>query len=211
MAEHLRMFVALRTSGQLLDALADTQRQLQARLPTGSVRWTRREQLHLTLRFLGDVPAGQVEALAAAVREAGTGVPPLRLGLAGAGCFPNARNPRVLWIGVNGDLPQLLALQQNVEIATTGFGDHREEREFHPHLTFGRVAARDYQAARAVGDAMGGFKLGLLGEWTADQLYLVQSQLAPSGPTYTDVAIVELRGGPPAAFPGTVVGTARPH
>jgi 2'-5' RNA ligase len=195
MAEHLRMFVALQTSDQLLDLLAQIQRQLQARLPTGSVRWTRRDQLHLTLRFLGDVPAGQVEALAAALREAGAGCPPLRLGLEGAGCFPNARNPRVLWIGVNGDLPQLEELQQRVEIAMTGFGDHREERAFHPHLTLGRVAARDFQAARAVGEAVGALEVGSLGQWTADRLHLVRSQLAASGPTYTDVAIVELRGG----------------
>lgn len=201
MAEHLRMFVALKTSNQLLDRLAEIQRQLQARLPAGAVRWTRREQLHLTLKFLGDVPAERVEALAAAVREAGAGVPPLRLGLAGAGCFPSARSPRVLWIGVNGDLPQLMDLQQRVEIATTSFGDHREEREFHPHLTFGRVAARDFQAARAVGEAIGQLDLGSLGEWTADRLYLVQSQLAPSGPTYTDVASVQLRGAPPVPPP----------
>jgi 2'-5' RNA ligase len=197
MAEHLRMFVALKTSDQLLERLAEIQRQLQARLPAGSVRWTRREQLHLTLKFLGNVPVGQVEQLAAAVREAGAGAPPLRLGLAGAGCFPNARNPRVLWIGVNGDLPQLMDLQQRVEIAASGFGDHREEREFHPHLTFGRVAARDFQAARAVGEAVGELELGFLGEWTADRLYLVQSQLAPGGPTYTEVASVELQGAPP--------------
>ena len=194
MAAHLRMFVALKTSDQLLERLAQIQRQLQARLPAGSVRWTRREQLHLTLKFLGDVPADRVGQLAAAVREAGAGAPPLRLGLAGAGCFPNARSPRVVWIGVNGDLPQLLALQQRIEVAAAGFGDHREEREFHPHLTFGRVAARDFQAARAVGEAVGELELGLLGEWTADRLYLVRSQLAPSGPTYTDVASVQLRG-----------------
>lgn len=191
------MFIALKTSDLLLDRLLQIQRQLQAPLPAGSVRWTRREQLHLTLKFLGDVPADRVEALAAAVREAGAGVPPLRLGLAGAGCFPNARSPRVVWIGVNGDVPQLMDLQQRVEIATTGFGDHREEREFHPHLTFGRVAARDFQAARAVGEAVAQLELGSLGGWTADRLYLVRSQLAPTGPTYTDVAIVELRGAAP--------------
>ena len=106
--DHLRLFVALAIPEPVKDELEKAQGELRRLLPQGTVRWTRREQFHLTLRFLGNVEAQSLATLSQALNLAARVFAPLQLQARQVGFFPNARFPRVLWVGVRCD-PQIAA------------------------------------------------------------------------------------------------------
>ena len=188
----VRLFVALELEPTLVAALVGVQQRLQEQLPRRVVRWARPEQLHLTLCFLGNVAVARLPALEAALREAVAGLAAPRLTLTGAGGFPDPQRPRVLWVGIGGDLAALGLLQARAAAAVAGFGEHREVRGFQPHLTVGRLGVSDTGAVRVVGAALAAVAVGLLGEWCPTELHVIQSQLSPAGARYTELAVVVL-------------------
>src|SRR5205814_3320594 len=113
------------------------------------------------------------------------------LHLENIGCFPDPKNPRVVWVGINGELDSLRRLQAQVELETLGFGDHREERVFEPHLTIGRVTSRG-KTSRQVGELVGRVSTRQPGGLTVRQIHLMRSELAPEGARYTDLATAHL-------------------
>jgi 2'-5' RNA ligase len=157
------------------------------------VRWTAREQLHLTLKFYGNVHTAELDALQQRLRRAAGGISPFELGLAGLGCFPSAQRPNVIWIDLEGQVTALGTFQARVERETAAFGNHSETRPFHPHLTVGRVKAFGRQACR-IGEAIGDETLPGLGTWTVGDVALVRSQLSPRGSIYTCLARIPLSG-----------------
>ena len=193
-SEKIRAFVALAPEPGLIAKLQNVQRQLQTRLPVGIVRWTMPEQLHLTLKFLGGVSVERLAGLAAALDRAGAGIAPFQLALEGVGCFPHAKNPRVVWIGIQGELHSLRKLQTQIEHETQPCGDHTEERPFRPHLTIGRVKAFGKEVGK-MGEVVERAFIPKLGDWTVRQIHLVQSELRPEGVRYTTRASARLLGG----------------
>ncbi len=185
----IRAFIALALEPGLAAEIKKVQQHLNS--PGGAVRWISPEQLHLTLQFLGNVPADRLDQLAAALRDACARTAPLQLALEGVGCFPNTRNPRVLWIGIQGDLEPLGKLQEQIAQETKNFGDHGEQRAFQPHLTIGRVKASGAEG-RKVGQAIACTTVPKLGDWTIRQVLLVQSELSSNGARYTTLAAVAL-------------------
>jgi|SRR5438876_389228 len=188
-ADNIRAFIAL----PLEPVLAAEIRKIQQRLNSaaGAVRWVNPEQLHLTLQFLGNVAADRLDELTAALRRACARTSPFQLALEGAGCFPNTRNPRVVWIGIQGELGPLRTLQERVAQETKNFGDHDDQRAFQPHLTIGRVKASGAEGRKA-GQAIEGTRVSKLGDWAIHQVLLVQSELASNGARYTTLAAVAL-------------------
>ncbi len=186
----LRLFAALTLPEALVDRLVSVQRVLDVDWPARSVHWVRREQIHLTLRFYGNVPPEQAPVLTEALRAACADTRPLSLAVAGLGAFPNPRRPRVLWAGVTGDLEPLERLEQRIESATAAFGNHRETRPFQPHLTLGRIAGdRDRQAALPANARWDRIENELFGTWTATTVHLIRSELDPAGARYTTLAV----------------------
>ncbi len=189
----LRLFAALPLPEELVDRLVSLQRALTRHWPAGSVRWVRRDQLHLTLRFYGNVPAPDAPALTKALQDACASMSPLRLGLAGLGGFPQARHPRVVWAGVSGDVAALQHLHNQIEAATGAFGEHQENRAFQPHLTLGRVVAdRTRGPARPANPASPAWTQldnDDLGCWTATAVHLIRSELDPRGARYTQLSL----------------------
>jgi len=135
----LRLFVALVLPKPLLARLTETHAQLVAADTTSAVRFVRASDMHLTLRFLGEVDAPRAHALQTALAGALAGLPAPELGLAHVGAFPNLRRPRVLWVGIRGDDAALAAVHTAVTRALVPLGFAPEERAFQPHLTVGRV------------------------------------------------------------------------
>jgi len=187
----IRAFIAIALEPGLIAGLQKIQQELQAKLPGNPVRWVKPEQLHLTLRFLGNVPKDSMDNLAAALHRAAAGVAPLRLVLEGAGCYPNRDSPRVVWVGIRGDLDSLRGLQAQIEQEAQAFGDHTDERVFQPHLTMGRVTAGAIPA-RKVGEVIERAAVPKLGDWTVRQILLMQSELSSGGARYTTLAAVPL-------------------
>jgi 2'-5' RNA ligase len=154
-----------------------------------SVRWVDASGIHLTLKFLGSVPAPQVPQLDERLRAELRGQPPFDLAVGKLGVFPNLRAPRVLWLGLHGNLAALSAAQERVEAATEPLGFPREKRPFQAHLTLGRVregAARDDLAA--IGRLPGGWPEASGPPFRVSSVSLMQSHLSPAGAKYTQIA-----------------------
>jgi 2'-5' RNA ligase len=187
-SESVRTFIAIELPSEVRPYLADCQSRLKR--AGGDVRWVRPELIHLTLVFLGDVPADMLGDVETAVRSAVAGFGPLTLRLGGAGCFPPRGAPRVIWLGVEEPTGRLAALQKSLAQAPAAFAEKAEDRAYAAHLTLGRVrsprGARDLSAA--VG-AMGG-QTGPT--FAAAEVTLFRSDLSPQRPTYTALARVAL-------------------
>src|SRR5260221_8223184 len=124
---------------QIKDALAAAQSDLRRALPESGVTWTKREQLHLTLKFLGNVDAQCMDALNEQLRAACQGFAPLSLRAERVGAFPNARLPRVVWAGLTDAKGQLPKVQSAVEAASQNFTTLEPEKKFTGHVTLARA------------------------------------------------------------------------
>ena len=182
-----RLFVALEPPEPVrrrLAALAADLRRAAGRA-ADEVRWVEPEKVHLTLQFLGAVPEERVPAVSEAVRAAAGAARPLSLEVKGAGGFPNARRPRVLWAGVAGDVEPLAALAADLGARLAPLGFAPEDRPFSPHLTLGR--ARDGRGAPGLAGALARTAQADGCPWRASELVLVESHLSPKGPRYERV------------------------
>ena len=196
MAE-IRAFVAIELPEGLRAGLGRIQGQLKPG-HEGVVRWVDPKGIHLTLKFLGNIAESKVPAVVEAVRSAAAGVGHLRLGVGGAGAFPNLQAPRVVWVGLGGDLENLTALQKATDRALAALGFPPEGRPFTPHLTLGRVrdtASREER--RALGEAVGRLKAEASAPMEVGSVSLMRSQLTPAGAIYTCLASIPLENGLP--------------
>lgn len=135
--ETTRAFVAVELGGGATSVLERVIKELKAN--TSGVRWSRREQLHLTLKFVGDVDNRELPRLCDSVRAACAACPPFSLQLRGLGAFPKNKPPRVLWVGVEEGTQELRGLAERLDQQLAELGVPRETRLFTPHLTLGRV------------------------------------------------------------------------
>jgi 2'-5' RNA ligase len=186
----LRAFVAAELPTDLLKALAAVQAELGQR--GLRVRWTRPASLHLTLKFLGDIPADRIPIVAEALRTAAVEQDAFQLTAEGIGVFPGLRRPRVLWAGLSGAGAALAQLQRRVEEQLDAAGFPREAREFHGHLTLGRFG--EGAPSGAVADVLSSYAAQRFGDFEVRELVLFQSDLKPRGAVYTALARAPLRG-----------------
>lgn len=184
----MRLFIAIELPDEITQGISRVQEQL--RKAGASAGWTRPEGIHLTLKFLGEVPDAKVQEIMQALDGAVKGSGKLTLKVEGAGMFPNVKNPRVLWIGVTGDIEKLAALQAAVEDAMARLDFEHETRKFSPHLTLARIKflkPRDnwQQVIEGIKDVkLGGFETG--------QVSLMKSELKREGAVYTEIGRAEL-------------------
>ncbi|HTR40729.1 MAG TPA: RNA 2',3'-cyclic phosphodiesterase [Pseudomonadales bacterium] len=177
--ETLRLFLAIQIPDTIKAELQRWQDELKPWLPKGEVRWAKPEQFHLTLKFLGNVPVGDVKALSEATRVVCQKAPPMPLKAGGVGFFPNELAPRVYWVGINSPSEQLQTFQQQLDTAVSRFVEKEEAKNFTAHVTLARFeklrrGAVEEFMKRAKADK-------LFGEWTVREVELVQSKLMPSG------------------------------
>lgn len=190
-----RTFIAIELSEELRDGLDLLQDRLRAQTPRGSVRWVRPEGIHLTLKFLGDTPVEQVEDVKLALAEAAANVGPFRVAVRGLGCFPNARRPRVVWVGLEEPTGALQRLRDAVETHVAPLGFPTERRKFSPHLTLGRVQRRASSSeVREIGERVAASSTGLVGEMEVRAVSYIKSDLRPSGAVYTTLLETGLKG-----------------
>ena len=176
-----RLFVAVTVPEGVKAKMEEAQAELRRVLPQRSVRWARREQFHLTLRFLGDVEAARVEALAEAIRAACRGFGALHLRAERLGFFPDLRYPRVAWVGVRDEAEQLPRLQQTVEAATEGFTTEEKKERFTGHITLARIKGIKRPEAEALGQAaLGMADSSWVGRGRTVQPAVATSSRAPS-------------------------------
>ena len=182
-----RLFIALHLEEAIRDRLSRLQSDLQAADRRGEVRWVDPNAMHLTLRFLGEAPEAVVPGLVAALETTLVSAHRIRLGLAGIGGFPQLRRPRVVWLGLEGDLEALGALQARIEAAVTATGWPAENRPFQPHLTLGRVRRPGQPLTPALAAAIESAQVEA-GSEAHSHLALVRSHLGPAGSRYEDLS-----------------------
>jgi 2'-5' RNA ligase len=190
----MRLFIAISLPEKVKNEIETAQNELRRALPIGSVRWTKREQIHLTLKFLGEVLGNRTEALTQSVQEACKKFPPLRLRAARIGFFPNANLPRVIWAGVSDRAGGLPTLQFAIESAMKEFGTQGPEKTFIGHITLGRAQNLKRPQAEILARLATGMTAKIFGEWTADKVEIVRSQLSSGSPQYSQLASVPLAG-----------------
>jgi 2'-5' RNA ligase len=187
----VRTFIAIELSQGILDRLGDLQARIKDDIPDRLVRWVRPAGIHLTLRFLGEVPADRIDGIAQAMGTACAPHEPFSFSIGGLGCFPNPRRPRVVWVGVEEPSGALARVQRDIEHALKPLGFSPERRAFRPHLTLGRVRERNPSALRELGAYMSRASV-VVGEMRAASVSLMRSQLLPGGAVYTQLAMAPL-------------------
>jgi 2'-5' RNA ligase len=192
--ETQRIFIAIDLLPEIRRWLGNAQLGLQSAVPAGTVRWVEVGGIHLTLKFLGEIPAGRIDAVRGAMDRSREGVQPFSLTVEGVGCFPNIVRPRVVWAGVRGE-PLLGDLQRRLEDNLQAAGFQKELRAFSPHLTLGRVkdGASDAQL-RKIGAAVGSAQTDPPAAMDVSALCLFRSVLRPQGSQYSILYRVEISG-----------------
>jgi RNA 2',3'-cyclic 3'-phosphodiesterase len=186
--EAIRSFIAIELPDGIrreLNAVEQKIQSLAGESARKTVRWVAASNMHLTLKFLGEVSSANLQMLTHVIKEAASHHAPFSFSVTGLGAFPNTRRPRVVWVGIEAP-PDLLAIQKAIETETRRLGYPAEERPFSPHLTLGRTAqnARPDEVAR-LAQALNEMKIGQLGSVNASELILFRSDLRPSGAVYT--------------------------
>ncbi len=185
----MRTFIAIEIPDEIKKALIDLQQRLKGSWVDAS--WPRPEGIHLTLKFLGEVPEAKLPEIMNGLRLAAQGTGPFRLEVGGAGTFPNPKNARVVWIGLSGDIDKLVRLQAAIEDAMARLGIDREEREFTPHLTLGRIKyIRSRDAWLKALEEIRGINLS---GFDVTAVSLMKSELKRTGAVYTEMGRVELK------------------
>ena len=188
---NLRLFVALAFPDEVRAELRRAAGAMRAFAPRGT-RWANVDGAHLTLRFIGSTPPDAAPALGEAVVRAAEGVAPFELSLAGAGVFPPRGAPRVLWVGVVGEVDALIGLRGNVENTLAAAGVPNDERHFSPHVTLARVNTRlSRDEAQALRDSIAALDVRPV-PFAVDEVGLYHSDLLPTGAVYTRLASARL-------------------
>ena len=194
--ETVRCFIAVELPEDVQRALARLQQGLQARLGRTqgpAVRWVAPAGIHLTLKFLGSVPTDQLAEIDQSLRLAIDGVPRCMVIVSGLGMFPNQSRPRVIWVGVGGDVAALAELQRRVELATVSMGFPSDQRAFSPHLTLARIREELGAAERrAVGACIAGERFDSRLVVPVREVSLMRSELSHAGAKYSRLAAVAL-------------------
>ncbi len=187
--EEVRSFIAIELPPEVKQKMGELEASIR-RQRQFNVKWVEPESIHLTLKFLGNVSSGMISQLTDAMRVAAIGTAPFRLEVAGTGVFPNLQRVRVVWVAVKGDVDVLGRLQQELDKGLEALGFPRENREFSPHLTIGRVRDEAGPTERqALGKLITATEFAG-GAFNVDGYSLMRSVLSRQGAIYSRLAHV---------------------
>jgi RNA 2',3'-cyclic 3'-phosphodiesterase len=180
----IRAFIAVELPEIFQQKLARTIEDLKIRKAV-PIRWVKSNNIHLTIKFLGDSTPDQIQKVESLLQKIGQQYEPFFLEIAGLGAFPNFHRARVVWVGIKAR-PNLANMAKEIDQAASQFGFPLENRPFSPHLTLGRVA--EYctpDQSRKLGEILASFHPVEFGETQAESLTLFKSELQPGGSVYT--------------------------
>jgi 2'-5' RNA ligase len=185
----IRAFIAIKVPEEIQEKLKGIQEKLKQ--SETQVSWVKPGNIHLTLKFLGDITETQIPDIITSLKESVKAVSPFQLQVGYAGAFPNVRFPRVVWIGVTDDEDKSLkTFHDDLETRLVQLGFKKEGGRFQPHLTLGRVRSQKNRSnlLRAIESMVNIW----VGEIPVDAVYLIRSELKPTGSEYTDIAEVKI-------------------
>lgn len=191
--EQIRSFIAIELPQEIKDGLASWQTELKLAGYT-FIKWVAPEGIHLTLKFLGNIAMSKASDIARALERVAAEFSPFRLEISGLGAFPNLKQPRVLWVGIGGQMEQLISLQQLVDKALISQGFSPEQRPFTAHLTLARIReSASPRERRSFGELMQKTPFTAKYEMEVNNISLMRSQLFPTGAVYTRLNQIALK------------------
>lgn len=181
MAQRIRCFVAIEIPNLIRDELAQIQEALRKQIKQAS--WVKPGNIHLTLKFLGDVEVDAIKPVERAIKQVATLHSPFPLQIGGIGVFPHLARPRVIWAGVKAGGEKITALAQEIDLALNRCGFPLDDKRFNPHLTIARLKKRldmrPFMDGYRQYDEIDGATM------TVREISLIRSQLHPEGAVYT--------------------------
>lgn len=187
--EKIRTFVAIQISVELQEELGRFLAELKKK--HADVKWVNHDSIHLTLKFLGNLTASQIEMVIAAVQQACEGVSEFHLKTGERGAFPNLKRPKVFWVGLSyANDPTLINLQSKIEAVLAEIGFEKETRKFHAHLTIGRV--RRFKNMDDVVQKFMEYDLAEI-EFDVQEVLIMKSVLTPKGAVYSIQKAIPLK------------------
>jgi len=187
----IRSFLAIDVPPEVLSDISGIQAGLRKTLQ-GAIRWVRPEGMHLTLKFFGDVSENDIAVVSRIVGEHVKGIGPFSLHLQNLGVFPDINRPRVLWLGIGGDVEALVNFQKSMDQILHGSGYAEEKRPFRPHLTLARI--KEPRGLIGLARIIENRDNDMAGHFNAGGLNLYRSQLTPRGAVYTKLAYFPFEG-----------------
>ncbi|MDZ7342600.1 MAG: RNA 2',3'-cyclic phosphodiesterase [candidate division KSB1 bacterium] len=185
----IRTFIAVTIPADIQRQIAELQAKLKA--AGGKVSWPRSENIHLTLKFLGDTDNRRLNEIARGLAQAAATVSPFELKIGSVGAFPNLKYPRVIWVGAVSEGNQLQLLVHNIEEQMSALGFEKERRPYSAHLTLGRV--KDVRGIQTTLEKLQQFEKFEGGSFEVDAIHLIKSELHPAGSIYTLLRTIELK------------------
>lgn len=187
-----RAFIAIDLSPDLIARIDETTAYLKEQMGDLPVRWISAENVHLTMKFLGDVSVTNVDRLAEIIRRVAGAHECFEMSVGSLGVFPNQRRPRVIWLGV--EAPQVLhTIQRSLDQETNRLGYETKDQHFSPHLTIARVSrGADYREIKEISEFLEAESVGFLGATRVANINLFRSDLKPTGAEYTKVYTARL-------------------
>jgi len=183
----IRTFIAIKLPKNIISSMEKVMEGLKP--PALKVKWVLPENIHLTLKFLGNIDAGEINTIDEAIKNGVAGFSPIHLFVKGGGVFPDMRRPRVIWAGVAGETDELIRLQESIDTNLTKIG-FSKDRRFKSHLTVGRVKGSIDPASLV--DFIMSFGTFESKPFIVDKIFLIQSDLKPDGPIYTNLISIKL-------------------
>ncbi len=190
--QQLRLFWAVNLPAETKKKLSGI--QLKLKNISCDAKWVEEENLHFTMKFLGNVEVSAVPALVDAVKAALAGVPAFTIRPLGMGFFSGAARPRVLWVGLQGEMGRLQKIYEQINRAHLPLGFPQEKRPFSPHLTLARLRSGKGSETLVMKVNEMSPDIEQIGSLKIRSVDLMQSELNRRGPIYTPLAKVELTG-----------------
>ena len=188
MSDTIRTFIAVEIPENITAGIRELQQGLKNY--GFDIRWVRPENIHLTLKFLGHVQSADIENIFSAISRTVVGIASIPLQAKGLGVFPGIKRPRIIWVGLTGQLELLMRLQKTLDANLKNIGFPPEKRPFKGHLTIGRIKAK--MNSKTFGDALIAFRKFESETFIVDKIILFKSELKPKGAVYTNLVSAAL-------------------
>lgn len=189
----IRAFIAIDLPSSLQESIEEQISHLRQTLGNDAIRWVPAHNMHLTLKFLGNIPGTHLDFLKQMLSQAADSAQKFDLTIGGFGSFPTSNRIRVLWVGVHAPAA-LASLQREIEAGAARLGYEKDGRSFSPHLTVGRVRQGiDTGQLQRIRNAVAEIQLGRIGTARVDSVHLYQSDLHADGSVYTRLFSAPLR------------------
>lgn len=181
----IRSFIAMDIPDEILNQLDQAAKALKKRLTGLPIRWVPVGNIHLTIKFLGNVSTTNIEIVERILESQASQFQPFEVSVGGLGAFPSTHRPRVIWIGIK-TTDDMADFKRSIDLEVARLGYNREKREFSPHLTLGRISRNaNLNELLQIGDILSKVKIGFLGATRIKEIHLYKSTLEPSGATYS--------------------------